>query len=112
MQQFSFLTTKDNWSGESAMIKGEVFAGVPTWEQNGYKIELREYRHFDDDFGFQMYTVYIDGRCSRYKVGKDDSSDMWECRDDAEDMYRQASDLGASGFGAVAATAKVLFNTL
>ncbi len=105
----TLFITKDNWSGESAQILVDEFAGGFSWDHEGTTIQLANRRRFDD---FVMYDVLIDGQDLGHQVGKNDDSDMWEARDEGDNISRQCSDLAASGWGQVGAAAKLLFNTL
>ncbi len=109
MQTKTLFITKDNWSGESAQLKVTEFAGGFEWEQDGYKIELTNRKRYDE---FVCYDIHIDGQFMDEQVGKSDDDTMWEATTWNGEMTRQASNDASSGWGQVAAAAKLLFNTL
>jgi len=84
----------ENWTGDEMEIKVSEFAGVTSWEAFEETYSLTDHQEFDMDdpkYGFQCYTIRIDGRDTGWKVGKFNNEDRWEATDDLGDFSRQGS---------------------
>lgn len=108
MQTETVSFNKSDWSGETCVMDVTLFAG--TWEFviDGEDVHVRNKFRVPDDnpkFAWTHYDVFVDGARTGYTVGKFDTDDLWEARDEMGDFCRQ-------GDTPAEAVAKLLFNLM
>lgn len=115
MKTTTLSFNKDNWSGETTELNVTEFAGTYEWEQNGYKIELKNFKRLDgaedkadDGWAWTQYDIHIDGHFADSTVGKFEKDKAWEARGHDDTISRQSG----SELGQVVAASQLLFNTL
>lgn len=95
-------TLEFNWAGETAKIVVTEFAGMLSWEQCGYKLQVRNRKEYDD---FAIYEIWVDGQRTDNKVGKMDHEAVWEATNWDGSMTRHNTHVAA-------AASKLMFNLL
>ena len=110
MNKRALYIMKDDGTDDSFTVQVEQWGDRFEWVQDGYSVSLRNDRYLDDEFPpIVSHDIHLDGAFSGYRVHcrTDVASNLWTAVGGG--VERECENDTASGWGQVAAAAKLLF---